>query len=386
MRNITLWLLLTLAFASCRNNPGKHSSGTAGSSPTGMQPESTLLNYYKHLSGNINGEPATMNLLREGAEYRGVYCYDGGTAPVYFRGHRNASGLIRLEELSADSGGAVFSGVFMTPLRFTGSRLKSGAEKSDTFSLEENYPAGTVQMTVHVLKDSVKLFPGEKNSQRGVVSYSLLWPGKGFPDSAAVVVRDTILRTFLMENKKVRGPQAALKIAADSFFVGYAAIKNAMNKKMIRNSPIFNWESYITMNVLWNERNFLSLEFDRYDFTGGAHGLENAFVKVFDLTHHRALSLDDVFKPGYDSTLRSELEKQLRLQYHIPENEPLNGGNNGVLFDRHITLTGNFYLTGKGIGFIYNPYEIAAYVYGRINLFIPYARLKRAMKADFRPE
>ena len=44
----------------------------------------------------------------------------------------------------------------------------------------------------------------------------------------------------------------------------------------------------------------------------------------------------------------------------------------------------NFFVTGKGMGFAYNPYEIGPYVMGEINIYIPFSDLKKYLKPDFK--
>lgn len=378
MQNSLLLLGLLFALASCQNNSNQKSGETADSTLANMPPENTLRYYYKHLTGNINGKAITMDLVRNGNEYNGVYYYNDTSRPLSLRGKADPAGMIRLEEYAPGTSNAIFSGRFISPVQFKGIRTDSAHARTDTFELQETYPAGTMLLHSYTLSDSVKLFPGEKSSQRALVNYAILWPQKNFRDTGRVLVTDSILKTFLLV-KDITGPDAALKEVADSFYVGYASVKAGINKKELKNAAVFDWDSYIRMEVLWNENDLLSLEFDRYDYTGGAHGLENAFVKVFDLKNNKALTLKDIFKSGYENALQAALETRLRMQYGIPDKEPLNG-EKGVLFDKHITLTDNFYLTGKGIGFIYNPYEIAAYVYGRINLFIPFSELKNVLE------
>ncbi|RYF79039.1 MAG: DUF3298 domain-containing protein, partial [Chitinophagaceae bacterium] len=55
-----------------------------------------------------------------------------------------------------------------------------------------------------------------------------------------------------------------------------------------------------------------------------------------------------------------------------------------VLFENKIAPNDNFYITGKGIGFSYAPYEIAAYAYGEINLFIAFKDIEANLQPGFK--
>ena len=53
------------------------------------------------------------------------------------------------------------------------------------------------------------------------------------------------------------------------------------------------------------------------------------------------------------------------------------------LFENSVESTSNFCITPKGILFLYNPYEIAAYAYGEIELFIPFSEIKSVVNPKF---
>ena len=89
--------------------------------------------------------------------------------------------------------------------------------------------------------------------------------------------------------------------------------------------------------------------------------------------------MNDVFLPKYEKTINKALANAVRRQFKMKPNEPLS--NN--LFDNSIKSSNNFCITSKGILFLYNPYEIAAYVYGEIELFIPFSEIKSVVNPRF---
>ena len=70
--------------------------------------------------------------------------------------------------------------------------------------------------------------------------------------------------------------------------------------------------------------------------------------------------------------LQSLLETQFRKDRNLKSNEPLTEGG---LFENKIEPNDNFFLTSKGIGFNYMPYEIGPYALGEIDIFIPFSQL-----------
>ena len=88
--------------------------------------------------------------------------------------------------------------------------------------------------------------------------------------------------------------------------------------------------------------------------------------------NRKKLKLNDIITIEGRKKLSAFLAKALRIQFKLKPTEPLTE----VLFENTIAPTENFYLTGKGIGFSYSPYEVAAYALGEINLFIPFKELE----------
>ncbi len=91
------------------------------------------------------------------------------------------------------------------------------------------------------------------------------------------------------------------------------------------------------------------------------------------------MGLADVVNLEDSVTLNIVLEDKLRKVYALKPTDKLTE----ILFEDHISFNDNFFVTGKGIGFINNPYEIAAYVYGEIRLFIPFSEIRSLLKQEF---
>ena len=110
---------------------------------------------------------------------------------------------------------------------------------------------------------------------------------------------------------------------------------------------------------------YLSLFSDKY-FT-------NSSCASFDLKKQKKISLEDLFKPGYEKKLTAALNAAARKKYNVKKLSE-------ALFVEEIELNGNFFVTGKGICFNYVPYEIASYAQGEQKIFVPFTALKAIMK------
>jgi len=97
-----------------------------------------------------------------------------------------------------------------------------------------------------------------------------------------------------------------------------------------------------------------------YHFSGGAHGMYGTFHTCVDLETGRKLAFADIFAPDSENALTAIIKR-------IIANEA-----EGDYFDSEIKPSDNFYFNGEGVTFVYNPYEIAPYYVGIVEILVPF--------------
>lgn len=109
------------------------------------------------------------------------------------------------------------------------------------------------------------------------------------------------------------------------------------------------------------------------DYTGGAHGMNALVCNVFDLTTGETVSEADLFAEGWQdgvsALLKTALDAFLAAQ---EEGEDLVFGAPAP--------NGNFSVSEDGVTWTYNPYEIAPYAMGAIELTVRWSDLKTYLK------
>lgn len=102
-----------------------------------------------------------------------------------------------------------------------------------------------------------------------------------------------------------------------------------------------------------------------YTYTGGAHGYGFEYYYVFDLNKNEILEFNDIFIENSENQIAEiifELDKGEHKKEDIAKNLK------------------NFYMTDKGVGFVFNPYAIDCYACGIFNYFIDYSKLTGLIK------
>jgi hypothetical protein len=130
-----------------------------------------------------------------------------------------------------------------------------------------------------------------------------------------------------------------------------------------------------SMYVVVNTPKMFAVAINNEVYTGGAHGMYAVRYCNFDPKTGKMLTLDEVLKPNARAALVRIAEKIFRKENGIKPNADLEEA--GWMFpDNVFVVSDNWYLSDKGLFFNYNPYEIASYAQGTIELKIPMADLK----------
>ena len=178
-----------------------------------------------------------------------------------------------------------------------------------------------------------------------------------------------------------------LKAAVDSFVNenSHTYINDMLplykeDKRDIDKMPMYQHEAIINTRTEDGKEGIVTYYINMYNFTGGAHGLEQLLTLNFDKTTGKTITLDDVMVTGYQMRLNELLQKALLEKADCKDINELH--DKGYLFSMEMYPSSNFVLGKDGVTFIYNPYEIAPYALGRIELKLSYSTLEPIMKKN----
>jgi hypothetical protein len=130
-------------------------------------------------------------------------------------------------------------------------------------------------------------------------------------------------------------------------------------------------------------------------YEGGAHPNYGTLHYVFDLKAPKALGFEDVIAEEGLSGLYTLVDRELRLYADELTGQPLSPNaplSAGIYFEDSVAPA-DFYPAADGLHFSWNPYEIAAYTYGEIEITLDWddlllssdgAKLAAAYRADKR--
>ena len=139
------------------------------------------------------------------------------------------------------------------------------------------------------------------------------------------------------------------------------------------------WQLETRADTLHASPRLLTVKVETFAYTGGAHPLSNFSFYTFDRETGQSLNLPDLVA---DTTaLLGVVEKAFRQQQKVGPNANLEE-EGYFLRDGHFFLPTNVGVGQKGLIFYYNPYEIAAYAVGPVEVLIPYEKLNGILRED----
>ena len=393
MKRIFFPIAIFVFFISCKNEK-TGSSSVPANIPSRRDSYGAVSErkkeFYKHFTGTIGIFPITIDLVKvllskqadskPISSFIGYYYYDKYQKPIPLNSTIDSTGNLILEEFSQDTVSTRFVGKINDDGSYTGNWTNFSSKITLPFEFKENYSDGAIAFDLHSYDDSVKLWKNKKNSPLAHFDIQALLPSKNTDTNTTVFLKDKIFAQLqgdsLGKSYATMSLETLQKTQRDSFFKSYfKTLKNEKPAKSGKNGVFMNYGQSSTMSIIFNEKGLLSIGYGNFSYTGGAHGIHATIVKTYDLANKKVLMLKDVFKPDFEKTLNAALEKAIREKFNMKPEEPLNTH----LFDNTIAYTTNFCLTKKGILFLYNPYEIAAYALGEIDLFIPFDELKSVL-------
>jgi hypothetical protein len=232
-------------------------------------------------------------------------------------------------------------------------------------------PPVRIDTETHVKSIEIPLFPGAGGeSPRFSLTLALL----DFPKDPALA---KLASALFYEGKSPQAYGDDLIAAREAQYREFYDPWDAIGESM-------NWE-YAEETGLWimpNGSPLAVLNRSREYYTGGAHGMREKKYALIHTADTSRVSLQDLLKPGAEPALRELAERELRSFAGIESGAPLKEGS---FFENTLELPDNFFITGEGLGFHWDPAEIGPYSLGPVEIIISYQDLRGLLSPRFLP-
>lgn len=167
----------------------------------------------------------------------------------------------------------------------------------------------------------------------------------GTVEESAIRYRENLVDEYLTENTHAELPAGLLTWGDD-----------------IKGSFMADWNSNKCYLITYSS------------FRGGAHGMYTVTYLVFNAKTGALITEQDLFKEGYQEPVSQIMKESLR-EAMAGEEDALES----ILWE-NVVPNGNFIPDDKGMGWIFQPYDIAPYAFGALSVDVTWEQLKPYLK------
>ena len=215
-------------------------------------------------------------------------------------------------------------------------------------------------------------------------SYSMEYLTGGLPQEVVDRINATIIRRdilFAEEDSDIGSDvRAACRLWEERGIAGYLSDAGEMMDEFDgEDSYMFNWESGIDGSFLPYDksRGLLTYRCCSNDYMGGAHGMYGENYTVFDTETGAVVTEEDLFDGDWEDALDDLLADRALEDYaKLAEEEDVDMDD---IFFASPYPNGNFSVEKDGITWHYNPYDIAPFAFGVIEITLGWKELAPLM-------
>lgn len=243
--------------------------------------------------------------------------------------------------------------------------LKGGS--SPVIQLREIKPPGSVELDYHRFEESYERSRGINTLHRQL---GIAFPQITTTDPNHRAINETIRHwaRYLLEDSSVTPDltKTSPKLTEIEGVLRAELPDRSEPEQMVINRQEDIRISHV-MEVLYNQNGLLCLRITTTKDLGGAHEMFYSQHLTFDLLTGSVLKANDLLNKGWKAAIAPIAADNLREQFELEAGAKLSAAG---LKDEDFKLNDNFFINNEGLGFYFDPYEIAPFSLGAITPMI----------------
>lgn len=381
MRRTAILAFAILSLFACNddNSVADGTDTTADSTQT-THDDLNVNGYYKRYVGTIADVPVVLNLIKSDDSYRGTYYYKkvGTVLNVYGFDRPDSTGAIILgenapTERDEEAEGNKWS-VVISDSTIQGKWYSEDKTTVYDVDLKEDL-SGAVPLAIVSTRDSMR-YKDSISSPSATCRLQYIIPASN-DDKAAYL--EGAMKGILACKEPTEGFGKCMDAKRQEYYSTYKAdLKDVEDQGLLDGSYSYNFAWVENQDVYYNMDEWLCLCVVDWSYTGGAHGNYSSQFYCIDVQGQKQWNLKDIIADTVN--IIPLIEKNVRKQFNIQPRQALNSR----LFVDEMYATNNFFITDKGITFVYTSYEIASYADGEVSVFIPFDKITNLLTPAFK--
>lgn len=379
-----LVLIISLTGAACKNHDKKVATPQAEQITDANGNDFSESFFYKTLGGMVGDKPVVMHLLKYYNQVNANYYYTDIGRPIFLQKNWEAAGtdsIYLMENTWDENGLSPTITLQVNDTTINGYWYSGDGKKIFPVSLKEMGNDSSFPFRAYSYIDSAKYVKFKKDTPTLKSSIALVMASGADANAIWINSRFANILDAPKKNSTSTLPQLALDVVqsnVNSYTADVDSSLSGVSTSEQEDHFFLNREYSIISNIIYNSNGYVVVSFYNYAYTGGAHGNYYTAMHCYDVVNKSELALHDIM--NIDSlSLQQLLEKNYRKEYRLKPSEKIQDR----LLVNNIPPTKNLYLGARGLGFLYQPYEIASYADGEINIWIPFGELLPYLNPQF---
>jgi hypothetical protein len=341
----------------------------------------TMCGVYRRYTGTVAGQPVVLHYMQYHSMVTCQYYYvqEGRNIHIYStpnRLHNNPLVLIEFPETEREKDSPATWQVAITGDSMKGEWISGNGETTYPILLKEDYSNGTQQFSIVCMTDSVN-FIDSLPEPKAFTTYEVLLPVGD--DEGTKFVRTAIYNCIGCDTIAGDDMKSCLDGLKSKYFADYRHVSDEEKKLYTTATSFGTWAEETNFWIVYNDDGMLVVNHHVDTYTGGAHSIYSSHYLCIDSRDKKLLKLEDVLQADTAQIVRL-LEQEARKLYNIANEAPLYEN----MLTEELYIPEQFYISNKGITFVYGIYEVAAYADGEISLFIPYNKIMGMLTPYFK--
>lgn len=232
---------------------------------------------------------------------------------------------------------------------------------------ESNFPSDKLEFAT--ISDTTSYNIANKSDMPKIeINLNLLYPkANGVAGDDKLLLKDFINTCLGEKFAKKTSFEEAVKSYIDNDIANYKIeVCGSTPENKIKAESWMNHEKIISNEIFYNAHGIMSYACNIYTYTGGTHGLGVKSCYVYDFYENVEITLNNIFKDEAIPEILSLIKQELSQRENAES----------ISMD-DVNVTENFYVDKDGISWVYNPYEIAPYALGEIEVKLPYSEIEK---------
>lgn len=202
------------------------------------------------------------------------------------------------------------------------------------------------------------------------ISTSIHWPEK-IGDADIKVLQDSLMRYCYADTTQGINPAILAYMANTSMVDSLAPGDKVVAVDSVPQSQdeMRSWFSNVTASITELNEDMVTYEVSSSSYLGGAHPFTASHPFTYDLRSAKVLDMGNMFVTGSTEKIVDIIREALARQLGTSVSRLDNAG----IFSSQLTYPGQPYIAGGALVFHYNPYDIAPYAMGPVDVTVyPY--------------